>query len=178
MISLNHDLAELRDILAIRLVICRAAASDALGWWDDEALSHAGMSLAERVFPRRPERVAARLAIRAARSRHAAAISSIHDALHLFWLGDAFEMAFDGILGESSPGEIVVPGPVQTIAELASRLAEVGVTPPSALTISGSRLVEVAASPADPLERGRRLAGAYASAEIGTPVFPYLRVGR
>jgi hypothetical protein len=47
----------MQQILQLRLIVCRAAATDALHWWDDESLTEAGLTLAQRVFAHSPDRL-------------------------------------------------------------------------------------------------------------------------
>ena len=67
------DSAEINEILTLRLLIARAAQPDSRHWWDDNSLTDEGLTLARRVFSRKPERACNHLALKAAIVRHRAA---------------------------------------------------------------------------------------------------------
>lgn len=176
--QIDIDQAQFEKILTLRLIICRAAESDALRWWDDDAMSDAGLTLGKRIFSRFPERALARLAMRAARSRHDAALERVQSPRHLFRLNERFELAFDTALSIAPVGSIALPPVVRSIDELRDTLSEMGVVGDS----SGSqptetRLVAVKMTERDDVvTAARALAAAYCMGEPERPVFPFVYV--
>lgn len=166
----------MHEILELRLLIARAAAADALHWWDDDSLTDGGITLAGRIFSRRPERAAVRLALRAARSRHAAALERCPKAVHLFNLSEQFEMALDVALAFEDLGPLRIPAPVDSMDELQDRLARLGSSPsaPVALPNHGRVLQLESREPGAELEQARILASGYLAGERGRAVFPFL----
>lgn len=170
MTALRTD-AELVGALA--LVIVRAGARDGMGWWDDEALTEAGSYALAKIFPRNPARIAARLAFRAARARHAGVLSAaaVKDATTLL------------DLLESEPADLgdvraLVGAPIGSPEELRTRLValepEVASfalpTPTAEGLLDMSRFV-----PGPTARKATILAAGYLAASKGRPVFPFLR---
>lgn len=169
---------ELWQVLAVRALIARAAARDALRWWDDEALSEAGLALAARLFPRWPERAALRMAMRAGRSRHRVALERFPGALHLFWLGNEVEHELERRLdnGVAAAGSIVIPPAVTSPEELGWALDALGAPPAATGRRANTPEIEIDARGATTLlERTLVLAAGYRVAGPAQPVFPYIR---
>jgi hypothetical protein len=89
--------AEAELILRLRLIVARAAQPDSLRWWNDRSLTAEGGYLAERLFARRPRLAAAKIALGAARRRHAAAVPNSSKTVHLFDLGDEAEYELSAV---------------------------------------------------------------------------------
>jgi hypothetical protein len=169
--------ASTRAILALRLLIARAANSDSLRWWDDESLTDPAGYLLDRLFPTAPALAGRSLALRAAQARHQAACSQ--EGLHLYRLDpqghDQLALRF------VSPLSVGVPeAPIRSIEELRAHLNKLTKTAqPYAevrRTTSDGLLVEVPPSGGEVhplLHRARTLAWAYLEGAPGKPVFPY-----
>jgi hypothetical protein len=84
-----------RDVLALRLLIARAANSDSLAWWGDDSLTPPAVYVLERLFPIAPPLAARSLALTAAQARHRDAFPKGEDALHLFRLDQDNQDRYD-----------------------------------------------------------------------------------
>jgi hypothetical protein len=165
--------ADLIEVLRLRLLICRAAASDSMRWWDDESLTEDGMFVLGRLFPRSAQTAARRLALEAALVRHQAALADIPHAQHLFDLGPAVEAAIE----ELPLSTINIPtGPIRDSQAL---LALIGGETLGPTDHSQGLVVRVTlpAAYASLKERAWALAQAYAAGRPGEPVFPILETG-
>lgn len=162
----------LQEILALRLLVARAAASESLGWWEDESLTDAGLALAGRIFTRRPELIVQRLALRAAKARHRAALARYRGAIHLFDLRGEIEVALTAALPTL---KIDIPRPIDSPDAFAQALSDIGVdTSGAPSTRAGSSAVQIEVDDtADPLAISQRLAAGYLLGEPGQPVFPF-----
>ncbi len=167
---------EVRQILALRLMIARAAAADSLGWWEDDALTDAGLGLATRLFPRAPGLARQRLAIMAARARHRAALANRSGAIHLFDLGGVPELALNDALAMS---KWPIPAAFATVDDLRVALSNLGVVPPRSVSEparGGIVVLDPDPEPGvSPLALAQRFASGYVHAMPGQPVFPYAR---
>lgn len=74
------------SILALRLLVARAAQADSLRWWDDEVLTEPAAFILDRTFPHSPPLAARSLALQAALARHRDAAEVFHSTLHLYQL--------------------------------------------------------------------------------------------
>ena len=88
---------DLIEILRLRLLICRAAATDSLRWWEDASLTEDGAFLLGRLFPRSARAAARRLALQAALLRHEVALAELPGPRHLFDLGAEVEAALQEV---------------------------------------------------------------------------------
>jgi hypothetical protein len=167
-------------VLALRLLIARAANKDSLDWWDDESLTSQGAFLLERIFPVAPSTAARSLALRATLLRHQAALAPEPQALHLFRL-DADNQ--DGLaLRWASPAPLPVPEePIGAMEALQSRLVELMGEPKPYKRLRQGRnqglLIEIPALPpgiSAIRHRAETLAWAYLEGAHGQPVFPFL----
>jgi hypothetical protein len=170
--------SDAKRILDIRQLIARAATSDSMRWWEDESLSAAGLRLASRLFPRAPERAAARLAMLAARSRHNVAMPRGDSIVHLFDLGDEVELALDDAFHDQY--SVTILPAVTSPDALEQALSDLGITPvETSLPRSSSGALDVGITQsASVLERAQRLAAAYVLGDVRQPMFPYIRLDR
>lgn len=172
--------AEMDLILRLRLLIARAANKDSLAWWDDESLASHSAFLLDRLFPVSPQAAARSLALRAAESRHQAALAAEPNALHLFHLDIANqdELAARQVAMET----VYVPGePIDTIEVLRVRLAELLGEPKPYKRVRQARnqgmLIELPPAPAGISvwqHRAQTLAWAYLEGAHSDPVFPFV----
>jgi hypothetical protein len=161
-------------IIALRVVIARAAAPDALVWWQDESLTDAGLVLAGRLFPLATRKIALQMAMRAARTRHNAALDGVNDAIHLFDLGGELELELDAALAER---EYDIPARATSIGALADQLEAAGVVElPSIVHRSGSNSIQISSGGlTEPLALARVLAAGYLHGAAAQPVFPFVK---
>lgn len=172
--------AEMELILHLRLLIARAANKDSLVWWDDESLASHSAFLLDRLFPVSPRTAARSLALRAAESRHQAAVAAEANALHLFHLdlANRDELAERQVALET----ISVPEePIDTIDALRARLAELlgGPKPYRRVRQAGNQGTLIELPPAPPgisvwQHRAQTLAWAYLEGAHSHPVFPFV----
>lgn len=169
--------AQVRDILALRLLIARAANQDSLGWWDDESLTPAAAYLLSRLFPVSPGVAGKSLALRAALARHGVACP--RDGLHLYRLDadnrDKLALRFAPIERVPVPEE-----PIPTTEVLRDRLLELSESPQAYTvlrrTASGGLLIDVPPAPVDVppmVHRAKTLAWAYLEGAQAAPLFPF-----
>jgi hypothetical protein len=168
---------EVRLILALRLLIARAANSDSLAWWDDESLTPAADYVLNRLFPMAPRLAGKSLALRAAAARHRVACPG--DALHLYRLDvdsrDKLALRFAPLKPVTVPDT-----PIATMKALREQLLEV-VDGPQAYTAlrqttPAGLLIDIPPAPADVppiVHRAKTLAWAYLEGAQGAPVFPF-----
>jgi hypothetical protein len=166
-------------ILALRLLIARAANRDSLAWWDDESLtSHAGFLL-ERIFPMAPPLAARSLALAAALARHQAACPANNGALHLYRLDsdgrDKLAIRFAPLLPIPVPEQ-----PIGTMEALRQHLLSLTAkhTLYTVVRETGTHGLQIEIPPEpkgiSPLvHRARALALAYLEGAPGEPVFPF-----
>lgn len=164
-------------ILALRLLIARAANEDSLSWWDDESLTPAAAYLLNRLFPMAPRVAGKGLALRAALARHRVACPE--DGLHLYRL-DADNR--DKLALRFAPLD-QVPVPETAIATkeaLKDRLIELldGPQPYTVLrqTATGGLLIDIPPAPVGVppmVHRAKTLAWAYQEGAKAAPVFPF-----
>jgi len=169
--------AETGQILALRLLIARAANQDSLGWWDDESLTPAAAYLLSRLFPMSPGVAGKSLALRAALARHGVACP--RDGLHLYRLDadnrDKLALRFAPIEKVPVPEE-----PIPTTEVLRDRLLELSESPQAYTvlrrTASGGLLIDVPPAPVDVppmVHRAKTLAWAYLEGAQAAPLFPF-----
>ena len=170
--------AQARDILALRLLIARAANSDSLVWWDDESLTPAAAYVLKRLFPMAPGRAGKALALRAALARHR--VGCPEDALHLYRLDvdnrDKLALRFAQLQSIALP-----EGPLATTGDLRTHLLEL-VGGPQVYTVlratsAGGLLIDSPPAPPDVppmLHRAKTLAWAYLEGAHAAPVFPHI----
>lgn len=165
-------------ILSLRLLIARAANTDSLHWWDDEALTASGGFLLERLFPVVPPLAARSLAIRAAQTRHQAACEAYPQAVHLYRLDldnlDKLALRREPLLPIPMPGE-----PITTMDALRQNLLAFINEPPRYRVIrrTSTNLLQIDISPPANgesllLHRARTLAWAYLEGASKQAVFP------
>jgi hypothetical protein len=166
-------------ILALRLLIARAANRDSLAWWDDESLaSHAGFLL-ERIFPVAPPLAARSLALAAALARHQAACPTNNGALHLYRLDsdnrDKLAIRFAPLLPIPVPEQ-----PIATMEALRQHLVNLTGKPTPYTVVRKTSThglqIEIPAESKgiSPLAcRAQALAWAYLEGAPGEPVFPF-----
>lgn len=170
---------EAHAILALRLLIARAANTDSLAWWEDESLTPHAAFVLERTFPMAPPLAARSLALTAALARHQAACSAHNDAVHLYHLDadgqDKLALRDFSLLPIAVPQE-----PIETIAALQQHMVALigGPWPCTALRRTDARglQIQIPSSPdrASPLfHRARTLAWAYLQGAPEEPVFPF-----
>lgn len=177
-------LAEAELISRLRLIVARAAQPDSLRWWDDRSLTAEGGYLAERLFARRPRLAAAKIALGAARRRHAATVPNSPGMVHLFDLGDEAEYEVSAVALDEGwiPATAFTSGEIFLAAVAAIIPDGTGYTcqfPGLRGTLSGP--LEVQLSPdSDPtikhtVAQASALALAYGEAGLDRPVFPYFK---
>ena len=168
---------DVRLILALRLLIARAANRDSLAWWDDESLTPAAAYLLNRLFPMAPRVAGKSLALRAALARHRVACPE--DGLHLYRLDadnrDKLALRFARL--ESVPVPEMAVGSTEA---LRGRLLELTETPQSytVLQQTGSLglLIDIPPAPVGVppmVHRAKTLAWAYLEGAEAAPVFPF-----
>jgi hypothetical protein len=174
------DPADAHLILALRLLVARAAAPDSLGWWDDESLTEPAAFILGRTFPHSPPLAARSLALLAAEARHRDAAEFFPRALHLYdldWRG-ADRLA----LRLFSPMEAPLdPQPIPSLDEFRRRLLALA-GPPVDYTVArrspnGGLVIRFASAPIhvnDWRHRAVALAWAYCAGEVGRPVIPLI----
>lgn len=176
--SVELNSQAIREILALRLLIARAAGRDGLAWWDDESLSAPAAFLLERLFPVAPPLAARRLALAAALARHRAACPDDGDLLHLYRLDsdgrDRLAIRSVPLLPIPMPEE-----PIPTLEALRQHLRELtgGPAPYTVVRRRDAGALELdyprAPQGLPPLlQRARTLAWAYLEGAPGAPVFP------
>lgn len=164
-------------ILALRLLIARAASRDSLAWWDDESLTPAAAYLLNRLFPMAPRAAGKSLALRAGLARHGVACPQ--DGLHLYRL-DADNR--DKLVLRFAPLERVPTpeGPIATTEALRDRLLEL-IESPQVYTVlrrtaSGGLLIDMPSAPVgvpSMVHRAKTLAWAYLEGMQAASVFPF-----
>ncbi|MFT4037637.1 MAG: BrxE family protein [Thermomicrobiales bacterium] len=168
---MNDD--DLSQILALRLLIARAAASDSLFWWDDESLTEAGLAMASRLFARQPALAVMRLSQRAASARHRAALGHLPGAVHLFHLGDEVELLLDDAF-EAYDEDLPPAMPTREALHDALVQWEAGEAP--LIRQRADAMIELqSAGEGTALAQARTLAAGYLYGDRARVVFPYLR---
>lgn len=174
--SLSID--DARVILALRLLIARAANSDSLAWWEDEALTLPGAFVLEKVFPVAPPLAARNLALHAALARHQAACPGSR-ALHLYRL-DRDNQDGLALRRVSSLSVDIAGSPITSIAALEDTVRALigGPFRYRALRRTPSNGLEIEIPPPPTgvsplLHRARSLAWAYLEGAPRAPVFPF-----
>ncbi len=170
------DSATITEILGLRLLIARAAQPDSLRWWNDNSLTAEGLDLTARLFGRKPERAALRLALKAARVRHDAAMPHGNECMHLFNFGDVVE--FD-IAQALKTCELPMPNRMESISDLLTALSDRIITgDPEHLAKDDRSAMEIVVDEEMPLvEQARILASGYVAGDREKPVFPFIRMG-
>jgi len=164
--------ADLLEIVRLRLLICRAAATDSLRWWEDASLTEEGAFLLGRLFPRSARAAARRLALQAALLRHEVALAELPRPRHLFDLGAELE----ALLQEVPLEEQDVPD--SPILDVETLLAQIGHGARRAQGRPGGVLpVAVPPDAASLRQHALVLAAAYTAGRPGEPVFPFLAEG-
>lgn len=171
----SHTEAE--RAIGLTLLVLRSGAKDSLGWWDDEALTEAGGFALARIFPRSPERVALRLAFRAAWERHAGAldVAGLGRALTLF---DFTEALIEGIAAPPFPLNRPITSSDEFLRQLILLAPEIeAFTLPQPDPSGLLDLTPLAGCPDQtPAERVTRLAAGYLRANPRQPVFPFVHL--
>jgi hypothetical protein len=168
-----------RTILALRLLLARAANADSLAWWEDESLTQPADYVLHRLFPVQPATAARRIALQAAETRHQAALQDESHPLCLYWLdGDNRDRL---ALRFKSPADVPLPAHrLDSVAALKSALLPL-TGGPMAYTVvrqnaRGGLLIRPQARPATEgvlLHRAKTLAWAYLEGKPGAPIFPF-----
>jgi hypothetical protein len=166
-------------LVTARMLVARAGERDAMRWWDSEALSQGGDFVLRRLFPRSHRKAAWRLAIEAARIRHATACPI--GSIHLFDLGASLERRLGGSIRHDL---WAVPPPPHDSDEFEAQIVGLGmsakVSAQLTLPMDGGLLQlgtcskEEAASPEFLLGLIPRLVRAYTLGTVGKPVLPHL----
>lgn len=168
-------------IVALRLLIARAANKDSLSWWDDESLTPHATFVLQRVFPVSPNLAARSLALTAAAARHTAACPTNHDAVHLYQLDPDGQ---DQLASRSvSLLDVAVPeGAIATMDALRTHLLSLTGRQISYRVVrqtdSHGLQIEIPPAPSEVqllLHRAQTLAWAYLEGSPGQPVFPFLQ---
>jgi len=168
---------EAHAILALRLLIARAANRDSLGWWEDESLAPHARYVLERLFPNAPPQAARSLALVAASTRHEAACPK--HSLHLYRLDvdgkDRLALRFALLLPIPVPEE-----PITTVEALREHLTRLtgGPVPYKVVRRTSTHALQIGVPPCPTdvppmLHRARSLAWAYLEGAPGQPVFPF-----
>ncbi|MFZ1599568.1 MAG: BrxE family protein [Anaerolineae bacterium] len=167
-------------ILRLRLLIARAANRDSLAWWDDESLSASAQFLLERLFSVAPPLAARSLALRAAWTRHVAALAAFQRAAHLYRLDSDNQ---DELALRDVP-RLPIPypdAPIKDMQQLRRSLLELTGQPIVSKTVreAAGHGLEIALPPRPPgvslwLHRARTLAWAYLEGSPGQAVFPFI----
>ena len=169
--------ADAERVIALALLVVRAGAKDSLDWWDDEALTRAGRFVLARIFPRAPGQAAVRLALRAARERHAGVLAAAGVA-SATTLVDLAEPLLHGV----DAADLVSAEPVASEEEFRGRLValvpeavSLGLPQPTA---SGLLDLTHLVAPAGPslLDRAIVLGAGYLAGRKREPVFPFVRL--
>jgi hypothetical protein len=166
-----------QGILALRLLIARAANSDSLAWWDDSALTPAADFVLERLFPIAPALAGRALALKAALARHDAVCPS--GTLHLYRLDSDGQDRL--ALRTIALDAVTVPdGPITSLDELREQLLALTKRPMAYTVVdrrpNGSVVVNPGQAPSGihpARHRARALAWAYLEGTSQIPVFPY-----
>lgn len=167
-----------RVLLALRLLMARAANSDSLAWWEDKALTPPGAYILERVFPVAPPFAARNLALSAALARHLAACPEPRD-LHLYRLDLDNQ---DGLaLRRISPLTVdLAASPITSMTALETGLQALIGGPYRyrvlRQTPSNGLEIEIPSAPTGVpslRHRAHTLAWAYLEGELRAPVFPF-----
>jgi len=164
-------------VLALRLLIARAANTDSLAWWDDESLTPAADYVLDRLFPMAPPLAGKSLALRAALTRHRAACPE--SALNLYRLDadnrDELALRFAPLLPIPAPD-----APITTMETFREHLLALVEEPQSYTvvrhTTSDGLLIEIPPAPpgtSPMLHLAKTLAWAYQEGTRDTPVFPF-----
>jgi hypothetical protein len=174
---LKFPAAEVRQLLGLRLLIARAANVDSLAWWEDDALTQPALYVLQRLFPVVPPLAARSLALRAALSRHEAAVPET--GLHLYRLDpenrDELALRFEPTLPMPLPDH-----PISSLDALQEQLHDL-MGKEMAYEVLDERsddtlLIAVPPPPrgVNPLvHRAQTLAWAYLEGRPGRPRFPF-----
>lgn len=178
---LTPDEAEL--IWRLRLAVVRAAQPDSLYWWDDRSLTPDAEFVTERLFSRRPQLAAARIALATALVRHRAAIPAVSRLIHLFDFGDEIEYELEAV----KLTEAWLPSSFQTANALLDFVGQI-VPDDSGYSCEIDGTLDTHTGPLeiwlaldnDPrlkriVAEASALTLAYATGGLQRPVFPYLR---
>lgn len=173
--------SEVKSILRLRLIVCRAAQADSLQWWDDRSLTIEGAFVVERLFGKRPRVIAAKIALAAARTRHWAAMPKSTNVAHLFDLGDEIEEEIGAVPLEEHWIPTQPFASVNDFALAIKRIVADDITwkqdQPNQDGAFEVRLSARSTKGVDStLALARVLALAYAGARQRQPVFPFLKV--
>lgn len=168
------------SILALRLLVARAANKDSLAWWDDDSLTPHASFLLERLFPMAPALAARNLALEAALARHQAACPVGDGAVHLYRLeaDNSDQLAVRGIPLLTVP---VPADPISSIDALRLNLLAMLGKPVAYRVVRRTEThglqIEIPPLPAGGpplLHRARALAWAYVEGKPNQPVFPFV----
>jgi len=167
-----------QTILALRLLIARAAQNDSLAWWDDSSLTAPARFMLYRLFPMVPPVAGRSLAIRAASRRHTDACEAIPRAVHLYRLDldNRDRLALRYVLPIHTP---VPEKPIRDMAQLRQHLLALLRDPmPYTVVHRSENLLQINVPPPPPatsllLHRAQTLAWAYLEGAPGHPVFPF-----
>jgi len=168
---------DIQIILSLRLLIARAANTDSLAWWEDDALTPAADFVLARLFPMAPGLAGRSLALQAALTRHNAACPP--GALHLYRL-DADNRDRLALRGAHIGSVPLAAAPLTDMDALRDALATLtdGPCPYTVVREGQNRrlLIELPPAPrgiTPMVHRAGTLAWAYLGGAPGAPVFPY-----
>jgi hypothetical protein len=173
-------LSSTEQIVRLALLIARAGQNDSLKWWDDDALSEAGLFALSRVFPRNPRSAAVRLAFLAATERHRGMLDSagVRGATTLL---DFAEAALATPYENGPFVTAVRDEPITSVGQLRTLLQDLapGVTTIEIPSPSPDGLLDltdlVGRTRPGPQARAALLAAGYLQGQVGKPVIPYVR---
>lgn len=170
------------QVVKLALLIVRAGEHDSLKWWDDEALTEAGLFALSRTFPRNPRQAAVRLAFLAASERHRGVLhpAGVRGAATLL------DFAGEDLAATQERASIMTAvraEPITSVDQL--RVLLQGLAPEIvALELpapSADGLLDltnlVGRTRPGPQARSALLAAGYLQGQVGKPVIPYLRAG-
>jgi len=173
------DFLSFKYILQLQLIIARAGQKDSLRWWEDDSLTEAGAYLLERIFPFAPHIQGRKLALRAAKNRHEAALRIETPNFHLFKIGHDDERDPEKPVIDLVDFELL-DGPISSMGELEQHLSQFIETPPAPINhgspgANGRLLIEIPPN-SSTIEAVNHLAWTYLQAEPGKPVFPHFKL--
>lgn len=172
-----YSLSIYSQILALRLLILRAAQKDSLAWWEDESLTQAGGFLVEKLFLMDTAESARQLAMEAARTRYRMAFGEDRKRLHLLWLDPKGQVEFE--LRRARFMEIEMPAePISTLEAFREKLlALTGQPMPyERVDVGNNNILEIRVNNrTDPLDLAKTLAWACLESPPRKPFFPYVQ---
>lgn len=175
------DAATQSSLIALRLLIIRAAQKDGLRWWEDESLTQAGGFLVEKLFLMDTAETARKLAMEAARTRYRMAFGEDKNRLHLFQLDRTGQVEYD--LREKRFTDVEMPTePITTTEALRKKLLALTGQPMVYEKVGESSMnseleirIKGFSAQMSPLELAKTLAWASLESQPGKPLFPYVQ---